>query len=301
MPKYLVTGGAGFIGSNLVDALIKNGMSVTVIDNLSTGKKENINPKAKFIKADICNLKKIQPYFKNINGVFHVAALPRVQPSILNPLAPNEANVTGTLNVLWAAKIAKIKRVVYSSSSSVYGNSKILPFKETLKPNPLSPYALQKFIGEEYCKLFSKLYGIETVSLRYFNVYGPRMIKSGAYVTAIKIFLGQRERGEPLTIAGNGKQTRDFTHVLDVVNANILAMQNYKIRAGETLNIGPGKSYSINKIAKMIGGKTIRIPPRTEPRHTLADNTLAKKLLGWRPKENLEKTIKEMVAGLTYK
>ncbi len=299
MPKkYLVTGGAGFIGSNLVDALIKAGHNVTVIDNFATGKKENLNPKAKFFEADIRNLAQISPHFKNIDGVFHVAALPRVQPSIADPITPNETNITGTLNVLWAAKNAGVKRVVYSSSSSAYGDSQELPLKETLRPNPMSPYALQKYVGEEYSRLFSRLYGIETVSLRYFNVYGPRMISSGAYVTAIKIFLSQKKAGEPLTIVGDGEQTRDFTNVADVVRANMLSIKSAQVGRGEVINIGPGKIYSINQIAKIIGGKVIHLPPRVEPRHTLADNSLAKKLLRWKPQEDLPTTIKKMVGEL---
>ena len=284
---YLVTGGAGFIGSNLVDALIKAGHRVTIIDNLTTGKKENLNPKAKFIKADIRDLKKIQPIFKNKDGVFHLAAIPRVQPSIEYPIEPNEVNVTGTLNVLWAAKLAGIKRVVYSASSSAYGNAKKLPLTEDMRPGPMSPYGLQKYIGEEYCRLFSFLYGIETVSLRYFNVYGPRMASTGAYMTAIRVFLSQRAAGKPLTVVGDGEQTRDFSHVYDVVRANMLAMNSHKVGKGEVINIGPGKNYSMNAIAKIIGGKIVYLPPRVEPRDTRADNTLARKLLGWTPKENL--------------
>ncbi len=295
MKNYLVTGGAGFIGSHLTDSLINAGHKVTAIDNLSTGYKENLNPKAKFVKADIRDLKKIQPHFKNIDGVFHAAALPRVQPSIKDPITPNETNISGALNVLWAAKNTGVKRVVYSSSSSVYGNSKVMPLKEDMRPKPISPYALQKLVGEEYCRLFSFLYGLETVALRYFNVYGPRMIDSGAYVTAIKVFLNQKRRGEPLTIRGDGEQTRDFTHVFDVVQANILAMNSKNVGHAEIMNIGPGQSYSVNQIAKMIGGKTIQVPPVIEPRHTSADNTLARKLLGWKPKESLEKTIKKLL------
>lgn len=294
---YLVTGGAGFVGSNLVDRLIADGHSVTIIDNLSTGKRENINPKAKFVKADIRDLKKIKPYFKKKNGVFHVAALPRVQPSIKNPLDCHDVNITGTLNVLWAAKEAKIKRIVYSASSSAYGDPEKLPAHEDLRHKPMSPYALQKFVGEEYCKLFSLLYGVETVSLRYFNVYGPRMIDTGAYVTVIKTFLNQRAKKKPLTIVGDGNQSRDFTHVFDICNANILAMENNNIGKGEVVNIGPGKSYTVNQIAALIGGKTKKIPERLEPRHSLADNTKARTILGWIPKENLESTIAKFLSG----
>lgn len=295
MSKYLVTGGAGFIGSNLTDELIKLGNEVVVLDNLSTGKKENLNPRAKFIKADIRNLEEIRPAFEKIDGVFHVAALPRVQFSIENPVETNEINASGALNVLIASRDAKIKRAVYSASSSVYGNTEVLPTCEDIKPNPMSPYGLQKYIGEEYCRLFSLIYGLETVSLRYFNVYGPRMADSGAYLTVIKVFLNQKAAGEPLTITNDGTQTRDFTHIRDVARANILAMQSPNVGKGETINIGAGKNYSVNQIADLVGGEKKYIEPRIEPKHTLADISLAKKLLNWEPKERLEEAIRELL------
>ena len=295
MNKYLVTGGAGFIGSNLVDELIKLGNEVVVLDNLSTGKKENLNPRAKFIKADIRNLEEIRPAFEGINGVFHLAAMPRVQFSIENPAETNEVNVNGVLNVLIASRDAKVKRAVYSASSSVYGNTEVLPTNENIKPNSMSPYGLQKYIGEEYCRLFSLIYGLETVSLRYFNVYGWRMADSGAYLTVIKVFLNQKAAGKPLTITGDGNQTRDFTHIRDVAGANILAMQSLNIGKGEAINIGAGKNYSVNQIADLIGGEKKYIEPRIEPKHTLADISLAKKLLNWEPREKLEEAIKELL------
>ncbi|MBI3684949.1 NAD-dependent epimerase/dehydratase family protein [Candidatus Azambacteria bacterium] len=292
--KYLVTGGAGFIGSNLTDALIAQGHDVLVLDNLSTGKKENINPKATFINADIRRLEQIKPYFVGVDHVFHIAALPRVQLSIENPAETNDVNVNGTLNVLIAAKDAKVERVVYSASSSAYGDAKTMPLSEEMRPNPLSPYGLQKYIGEEYCRLFSLLCGLQTVSLRYFNVYGPRMAGEGAYLTVIKNFLMQKSQGKPMTITGDGEQTRDFTHVRDVVRANISAMESKNVGAGEVINIGAGKNYSMNQIAAFIGGPSVHIAPRVEPRHTLADNSKAKKFLGWTPQENLEEAIKEL-------
>ena len=290
--KYLVTGGAGFIGSNLTDALIAKGHDVLVLDNLSTGKKENVNQKATFINTDIRHLEQIKPHFAGMDGVFHIAALPRVQLSIENPAETNEVNVNGTLNVLIAAKNAKVKRVVYSASSSAYGDAKTMPLDEEMKPNPLSPYGLQKYIGEEYCGLFWLLYGMQTVSLRYFNVYGPRMAGEGVYLTVIKNFLMQKAQGKPMTITGDGEQTRDFTHVRDVVRANILAMESTNVGKGEVINIGAGKNYSMNQIAAFIGGPSVHIAPRVEPKHTLADNAKAKKLLGWQPQESLEAAIK---------
>jgi UDP-glucose 4-epimerase len=293
--NYLVTGGAGFIGSHLVEALIKNNHQVTIIDNLSTGRKENVHVSAKFVQADIRDYQAIAPHFKSINGVFHVAALPRVQLSLEDPLTTNEINVSGTVNVYLAARDAKVKRVVYSASSSAYGNSEVLPLHEELPPNPLSPYGLQKYIGEEYARLFSLVFGLETVCLRYFNVYGPRMASEGAYLTVIKAFLKQKAKGEPMMITGDGNQTRDFTHVYDVVRANLLAMESKKVGKGEAINIGAGKNVSVNRIAELIGGDKQYIPARLEPKDTLADTSKAKNLLGWEPKEQLEQAIQELL------
>ncbi len=293
--KYLVIGGAGFIGSHLSDRLLNLKNQVTILDNLSTGKKKNINPKAKFFKADIRNLKQILPYFKNIDGVFLLAALPQVEYSINYPRESNENNLNGTLNVLVASQQAKVKKIVYSSSSVIYGNTKKTPIKEIFKSNPLSPYALQKLAGEEYCRLFSLIHNLETVSLRYFNVYGTRMNNKGAYINVISIFINQLTKKQPLTITGNGKQTRDFVHINDVVEANILAMNSKKTKQGEVINIGSGKSYSINKIANMFSSKIKYITRRLEPYKTLADISLAKKLLNWEPKVKLKQGIKEII------
>ena len=290
--KILVTGGAGFIGSNLVDRLIDEGYKVFVIDNLSSGKKENLNKKAIFYKADICNLNKIFPLFKGIDYVFHLAANPRVLFSVENPIESHKVNVDGTLNVLYASYKNKVKRLIFASSSAVYGNIKKLPLREDMKPNPISPYGLHKLIGEYYCKLFSDLYNLETVCLRYFNVYGPKMDPEGPYALVIGKFLKLKKENKPLTIYGNGKQTRDFVYVNDVVEANILAMKSKKVGKGEVINICSGKNYSINYIAKLIGGKKIYLPARKgEMKHTLGDNSLAKKLLGWKPKISLEEGI----------
>lgn len=288
-----MTGGAGFIGSNLVDELLKRGDEVLVLDNLSTGKKENLNPQAKFIKADITNLAEINSHFKGIDYVFHLAALPRVQLSIEEPLKTHNVNINGTLNVLWAAKEAGVKRLIYSASSSAYGNSDILPLKEELLPKPISPYGLQKYVGEHYSRLFSLLYGLKTISLRYFNVYGPRMANEGAYVTVIAIFLQQKANGQKLTITGDGMQTRDFTYVGDVVEANILAAISPRVGRGEVINIGAGRNHSINEVAKIIGGEIEYLPPRIEPHDTLADNSKAKELLGWEPKIDLDEGVKK--------
>ncbi len=296
MAKCLVTGGAGFIGSNLADALIEKGDEVVVIDNLSGGKKENVNPKAEFHELDLRSLQDIKPLFEGVDFVFHLAARPRIPLSIKDPVAAHENNLNATLNVLVASKDAKVKKVVYSSSSSVYGKVRQLPTKETLEPDPLNPYGLQKYVGELYCRVFSGIYGLPTVSLRYFNVFGPRAPREGAYATVIGIFLSQKEKGEPLTIIDDGEQTRDFTYVKDVVKANILAAQNPEVSKGEVFNIGAGKNFSVNHLAKLIGGQTTNIPSRPgEVKDSLADNSKAKEILGWDPEYDLETGLKEML------
>lgn len=311
--KVVVIGGAGFIGSHLADALIERGYEAHVIDNLSGGKRENINPKAVFHNVDIRDLETIKPIIKGARCVFHCAALPRVQYSIEHPIETNEVNVGGTLNVLIAAREGGVQRVIYSASSSAYGEQKtkpktdsqgesvrptgfgrFRPLVETMIPNPKSPYGLQKYIGELYCRVWSEVHGLETVSLRYFNVYGPRLNPDGAYALAIGKFLKQRTEGKPLTIWGDGTQTRDFTHVRDVVRANLLAAESKNVGKGEVINIGAGRNFSVNQLAKLIGGKVVHELPRIEPHDTLADNSLAKKLLGWKPEVILEEGIREL-------
>ena len=291
--KCLVTGGAGFIGSNLVDELISQGNEVIIIDNLLTGKRENINPQAKFYELDIRDLEKIRPLFEGVDYVFHAAALPRVQPSIADPMTTHSINVSGTLNVLKAASEAKVKRFIYSSSSSVYGDQEKMPVREDMGVDPISPYAMQKYLGELYCRLFSRLYSLPTVCLRYFNVYGRRQLLEGAYALVIATFVKQRLNDQPLTIVGDGEQRRDFTNVADVVAANILAAQSPKVGNGEAINIGRGHSYSVNDVARLIGGPTVNIPPRVEARESLADNSLAKELLGWEPTMDLAEWLEQ--------
>lgn len=326
--KVIVTGGAGFIGSNLADTLIEKGYDVVVLDNLSTGKRSQVNKKAKFVKADIRNLEKIKPYFKNADFIFHLAARARIQPSIKDPVPTFEHNINGTINVLLAARDAGVKRLIYSASSSSYGDQDTLPLHEEMAPRFKSPYSLSKYVGEELCRLFSNLYGLETVSLRYFNVYGPRQLLDGAYATVIGIFLKQVKNGKPVTIVGDGEIRRDFTHVHDVVKANILAAESNKVGRGELINIGTGANHSINEVAAMVlssrdGGhtpsvkdsyiprlasfastaikheailasaikekKVIYIPSRPgESRLTLANNSKARRLLGWKPAITLE-------------
>jgi UDP-glucose 4-epimerase len=298
--RALVTGGAGFIGSNLVDKLIEQGWGVIILDDLSTGKEENINSNAKFYRVDVSTMKDLSSSRKNvwrlfqgIDVVFHLAAKARVQPSIADPVSFNKANVDGTLNVLLASHNASVKRVVYSASSSAYGNATRFPTPEEHSTNPLSPYGLQKYIGEQYCKMFSEVYGLDTVSLRYFNIYGERMNTDGAYCLVMGIFAKQLQEGKPLTINNDGEQRRDFTYVGDAVEANILAATREENFKGDVFNIGNGKNYSVNEVADMMGGEKKYGKQVIEPFQTLADNSKADLLLDWRPKGNLPSWIEE--------
>ena len=289
--KYVVVGGAGFIGSNIVDKLIEQDHEVVVIDNLSTGKRENINPKVKLEYIDISDPKQdknMTEVMKGADSVFLLAAKARVQPSIEEPVEYEVNNTIGTLNVLKCASDAGVRRVVYSASSSAYGDTDKLPSVESDPVNPLSPYGAQKYYGEVMCKMFSQVYDIETVSLRYFNIYGERQNVGGAYAMVIGIFVDQLLNGKPMTIRGDGEQRRDFTYVGDVVNANILASQSEKVGNGEVINIGNGDNRSINEIADMIGDNKVNVDPVIEPPETLADNSKARELLGWEPKGNID-------------
>ena len=305
--KYVVVGGAGFIGSNIVDKLIEQDHKVVVIDNLSTGKKENISyvghlkRNVELCEIDISDTSESESLVEAMKGadtVFLLAAKARVQPSIEEPVEYEQNNTIGTLNVLKCASDAGVRRVVYSASSSAYGDTDKLPSVESDPVNPLSPYGAQKYYGEVMCKMFSQVYDIETVSLRYFNIYGERQNVGGAYAMVIGIFVDQLLKGGPMTIRGDGEQRRDFTYVGDVVNANILASQSEKVGKGEVINIGNGDNRSINEIATMIGGPTVTISPVIEPKETLADNSLARELLGWKPTGNVEKWISEYVKEL---
>jgi UDP-glucose 4-epimerase len=299
-PAVLVTGGAGFIGSRLVEALLTRGHRVRIIDNFSTGERERVHPAAELITADITKPESIADLFDGIDCVFHTAALPRVPLSIENPLETHMVNVVGTINVLIASRNSSVRRVVFSGSSSVYGDQVELPLNERMQPDPLSPYGLQKLTGEQYTRLFYRLYGLQTLTLRYFNVFGPRMATLGAYVTVISAFLRQRAAGKPMTIEGDGEQTRDFTHVRDVVRANLLAM-NCATADGRALNIGQGRNVSVNWVARQIGGPTLNLPIRKgDVRHTLADIRQSEKILGWRPQVTTEEGLAELIkaAGL---
>tara|TARA_R100000008_G_C3566597_1_gene159482 strand:- start:44 stop:952 length:909 start_codon:yes stop_codon:yes gene_type:complete len=293
--KYLVTGGCGFIGSNLVDRLIDLGNEVIIFDDVSSGKVENINPKARFIETDISEdyFDEYINWMDGVDTIFHTAAKARVQPSIIDPISFNKINVDGTLTLLKMAVDSGVRRFVYSASSSAYGNTNVLPTPESHSTNPLSPYGAQKLMGEIYCRTFSQVYDIETVSLRYFNVYGERQLLEGAYCLVMGIFVQQRLNNKPMTIRGDGEQRRDFTYVGDVVDANIKASQSHKVGNGEVINIGNGNNRSVNQIADMIGGDRITVDPVVEPRETLADNTKARELLDWKPTMIIEDWVKK--------
>lgn len=302
--NVLVTGGAGFIGSHLTDRLIAKGHLVRVIDNLFLGKRENVNPRAEFWEKDIRDLYQLTYYdiFKEVDYVFHLAAMPRIQPSIKNPDESFTNNLLGTHNVLVAAKWTGVKKVVFSGSSSVYGDQNISPLVESLPPKPKNPYALHKLMGEQLCLKFTEWHGLPTVCLRYFNVYGERQPVEGAYTTVVGIFLRQAEmdQDQDLTIVGDGTQRRDFTYVSDVVEANIAAMEAPEA-VGEVINIGTGINYSINQLADFIENRRqcrqrVHIAPRPgEAQETLADISKAKKLLGFQPTMSLETWIKSQL------
>ena len=304
---YLVTGGAGFIGSHVVDRLIGLSHRVIIVDNLSTGKKEHINPRALFYYGDIRDRKNIAKWFENVDGVFHLAALARIQPSFEKPEEYVEVNVLGTKNILELAKKYKIKRVVYSASSSAYGHQiKLLRENMALSPQALSPYSSTKRIGEMLMRdMGSMTGGPETVCLRYFNVYGPRQTNAadGPYATVVGIFLDQWRRKEPFSIVpfpGRplGAQRRSFTHVDDVAAANLLAMDSRRVGSGEIINIGTKNSASIKELTFLIGGKNyplVKAPDRkNEVFETRADIRKAKKLLNWTPRVALKQGIEQL-------
>ncbi len=304
--KCIVTGGAGFIGSHLADRLISLKHDVIVIDDLSTGNKKNIstNKKIIFQNTSILDLKNLQKIFKGSDYVFHLAAIPSVGRSLKDPKTTNEANITGTLNVLLAARDNKVKKVIYAASSSAYGDTKILPKVETMMSSPKSPYALTKFVGEKYCEMFSKYYGLPTVSLRYFNVFGPRQSAASEYAAVIPKFIISVLQNKKPVIFGDGKQTRDFTFVMDTVNANILAMKS-KTGNGEVINIACNKNISLLQLLKIINkilGKNITpqfAPGRLGDVHdSLADIRKAKKLLGYKPQYSLEEGMQQTIAWI---
>ena len=290
--KCLVTGGAGFIGSNLVDSLIELGHEVIVIDNEYSDVHEHFyyNDKAKNYNLDIRDYENTRLLYDGVDYVFHTAAEARIQPAIQNPIEAVSINSVGTCTVLQCAREAGVKRVMYSSTSSGYGLANDIPNVETQPDDCLNPYSVSKVNGEKLCSMYTKLFGLPTIIFRYFNVYGERQPLKGQYAPVIGIFLRQRGDGEPLTIVGDGEQRRDFTHVSDVVQANIKAAITEVSEEcfGEVYNVGCGKNYSVNEIANMISDNTINIPPRIgESRVTLANNKKLRKTFGWEPTVDL--------------
>ena len=303
--RVVITGGAGFIGSNLAEELAINNTVIT-IDDLSTGKKENIasllqKDNVKFIEGSILDLQLLQKSFRGIDFVFHQAALPSVPRSIEDPRASNDVNITGTLNVLLAARDNKVKKVIYASSSSVYGDTPTLPKREDMPANPQSPYALTKLVGEYYCGIFHQIYKLPTICLRYFNVYGPRQDPTSQYAAVIPRFIVRVLRGNPPIIYGNGSQTRDFTYVKDIIQANMVATQD---ETTGIFNIGRGERNSINYLAEIIlniMGKDLQSvyesPLPGDVEHSQADISKAEKM-GYRPKYDLGTGLTQTIASV---
>lgn len=307
MNRAVVTGGAGFIGSHMVDLLLHKGLDVLVLDDLSSGTLDNLDTNHKHLKfkkiaLHESSVSEISNLISGYDCVFHMAAFCRIQPSIEDPLKYNTINVDGTLKLLVACRDVGIKKVVYSASSAAYGNDVDLPTPETNGFNPVSPYGLQKLIGEQYCRNFSEVYGLKTACLRYFNVYGNRMSQvGGAYRLIIPIWAELTKQGKPLTIVNDGNQKRDFVHVYDVVNANWLAMNSENVVKGEAINIGTGSNISINELAEIWGGDVEFIGDRLEPRETLADISKANTLLNWKPTMNFKQWVEGYVEELRDK
>ena len=293
MKKYIVTGGSGFIGSHIVDAYASGDSQVIVIDNESSEAHENFyyneSDNVEYYKLDINDYDEILPLFDGVDTVFHCAAESRIQPCIVNPLGAVKTNTYGTCSVLQASREKSVRRVVYSSTSSAYGLINDVPNVETQPDDCLNPYSVSKVSGEKLCKMYSDLYGLETVVFRYFNVYGERQPIRGQYAPVVGRFLKQYEEGKPLTIVPDGEQRRDYTHVSDVVSANILASTVKLESYGQVFNVGTGTNYSVNELADMISTNTTMIEPRLgEARVTLANIDKIKKVLGWNPKIRLE-------------
>lgn len=286
--KTCVTGGCGFIGSHVVDALIAAGHEVAVLDDLTTGSLDNLNPAATFVEASITEYGAVKNAFEGVDWVFHPAAWARVVRSVEDPIGTHDVNVNGTLNVFQAARECGVERVIYSSSSSVNGDQDTHVMTEDMSTNPKSPYALHKLIGEQYATMFARIYEMDIVSLRYFNVYGPRQLVEGAYALVIGKFLRQRSQGEPMTIFGDGEQTRAYTYVGDVVRANLLAAAATLERNQNTiLNIGTGEETSVNEVAARIGGEVRHVIPNPrgelEELRKVADFSKARRTIGWEP------------------
>lgn len=300
----IVTGGAGFIGSHLVERLLTDGHNVTVIDNLSTGRVENLahlsgNERLKFHTIDITNHQEILPIFENIDWVFHLAALADIVPSIQQPLSYHHSNCNGTVSVLEAARLNGVKRFVYTASSSCYGIPDEYPTPETSPIQPMYPYALTKYLGEQYALHWNQTYQLPVISLRLFNVYGPRSRTSGTYGAVFGVFLAQKLAGKPYTVVGDGTQTRDFTYVSDIAAAFVAAAQSDV--SGEIFNVGSGGTYSVNQLVSLLQGEVTYIPKRPgEPDSTYADISKITQMLNWKPSVSFEQGIHNMLEVIDY-
>jgi nucleoside-diphosphate-sugar epimerase len=308
--RYLVTGGAGFIGSHIVGRLVGEGKLVRVLDNLSTGESirlKTVRDAIEFVEGDLADERVSDEVVRDVDYVLHQAAVPSVQRSVYDPIGTNRANVTATLNLLESCRKAGVRRLVYAASSSAYGDTEILPKTEAMSSNPLSPYALQKLVGERYCKLYYDLYGLETVSLRYFNVFGPDQDPHSEYSAVIPKFITKLLAKEPITVYGDGEQSRDFTHVENVVEANMLALRAIEA-PGNVCNIGCGERITLNKLIHLmeeilgVKAQVNYIAPKAgDVRHSLADITRAQRLLGYEPKvmvkEGLRRTVEAFAIG----
>jgi len=300
--RAIVTGGLGFIGSHLVDRLIADGTQVTVLDNASTGRPSNLqqlrdDPALKVVMLDVSQAELLPPHFAGVDTVYHLAALADIVPSIQRPMDYYRANVAGTIGVLEAARGAGVKRFVYAASSSCYGLAEIVPTPETAPIRPEYPYALTKNIGEQIALHWGKLYGLGVVALRFFNVFGPRSRTSGTYGAVFGVFLAQKLAGKPLTIVGDGKQTRDFTFVTDIADAMVKAARSDV--KNEIFNVGSGGTYSVNRLVELIGGPSTHIPKRPgEPDCTFADISKIRRVLGWSPSVPFEEGVRRVLARI---
>jgi len=300
--RYLVTGGAGFIGSHIVRRLVSDGQHVRVVDNLSTGQEarlDDVRQSIDFLHGDLADEEVSEAAVLGIDYVLHQAAIPSVQRSINDPVGTNKANVTATLNLLESCRKANVRRFVYAASSSAYGDAEVLPKVESMPVNPLSPYALQKWVGEHYCKLYHKLYGLQTISLRYFNVFGPSQDPHSEYSAVIPKFITAVLAKKPITVYGDGEQSRDFTYVENIVEANLLAAEAISAAAGNVYNIGCGARVSLNTLIGLleenIGVKAEVVyakPKAGDVRHSLADIAQARHVLGYEPKVMLNEGLR---------
>lgn len=302
MSRCVVTGGAGFIGSHLVDRLAEDGHDVLVIDSFATGRRENLarhrgSDRVQVACVDVADAHAIRPLFEGADRVFHLAALADIVPSIERPLDYHRANVDGTVATLEASRAAGVRRVVYAASSSCYGVPDLYPTPETAEPRPQYPYALTKYLGEQYALFWARTYGLPVVSLRFFNVYGPRSRTSGVYGAVFGVFLAQKLAGKPFTVVGDGGQTRDFTFVSDAVDAMVVVADSDI--SGEVFNVGSGNTYSVNRLVELLDGEAVHVPKRPgEPDRTLADISKIERMLSWKPRVSLEEGVREMLAHI---